>query len=36
MRWLFGKNPDIHTFGNDLPAGNGKLGVISGLPVKKT
>jgi hypothetical protein len=25
MRWLFGENPDIHTFGNYLPAGKRNL-----------
>jgi hypothetical protein len=32
MRWLFGENPDIHTLGNHLPAGNWKLSIVHVLP----
>jgi len=34
MRWLFGENPDIYTFGNYLPAGKRKLCIIYDLPEK--
>jgi len=32
MRWLFGENPDIDTFGNYLPAGNRKPYISYDLP----
>jgi hypothetical protein len=34
MRWLFGENPDIYTFGNYLPAGKRKLCIIYDMPEK--
>jgi hypothetical protein len=34
MRWLFGENPDIYTFGNYLPARKRKLCIIYDMPEK--
>jgi hypothetical protein len=34
MRWLFGENPDIYIFGNELPAQITKLCNIYEMPEK--